>query len=193
MSLSQPPASENQIVLRDLGERTIEGYPGGRRQNHISKSSARRKGFHGAAAVNAKQTRQWIWCHAVNPTVPEAGNQFVVAQVEALQRDQSKIGFDLNPAGRRYQKRSRISGRERRNGCTVLKVPRTHNCIRKWPRRFRGAQRFLHVRTSGRKAQFYSVHACGMPRRRTSLAGNAPVKFLIGIAIKLYSFATAGR
>jgi hypothetical protein len=49
MPLAQPPAVEDEIVLRDLRQRGVERTPCCRRQNDIGEAPARNDRFDGAA------------------------------------------------------------------------------------------------------------------------------------------------
>jgi hypothetical protein len=69
MPFPEAPVPEYQIVLCDLGQRSIKGAAGRERQNDIIEGSARRDNFDRAAATEAKKTRKWNGRHPLHPTV----------------------------------------------------------------------------------------------------------------------------
>ena len=58
MPFSKAPVLEYQLVLGNLGERSLERVAGRRRQNDIVEGSARRDGLYRAAASRAKESRK---------------------------------------------------------------------------------------------------------------------------------------
>jgi len=75
MPFPKPPALEDEIVLSNLGHRSLKSAAGHGRKNDILKSSARRDGLDRAAATNAKETRECARSHPLHPTVLVGQNQ----------------------------------------------------------------------------------------------------------------------
>ena len=69
MPFPEAPAIEYQVVLSNLGERSLKSAAGGGRQDDIVEGSARRDGLDRAAARKAKKTRKWNRRHQLHPTV----------------------------------------------------------------------------------------------------------------------------
>src|ERR1700733_12082337 len=68
MPFPKTPAFEDQIVLRNLGQRGFKSTAGHRRKNDIIKSSARHHGFDRSTARNAKETRECGRPHPLTPS-----------------------------------------------------------------------------------------------------------------------------
>jgi hypothetical protein len=59
MPFPKAPALEYQIVLGNLGQRSLKSAAGRGRQNDVVEGSARRDAFDRAPATSAKKTRKW--------------------------------------------------------------------------------------------------------------------------------------
>ena len=71
MALAEPPAVEDEIVLRHLRQRRVERASRRRRQNDVVEGPARGDRLDGAASGRAEQTGEWNRRHA--STVPPLG------------------------------------------------------------------------------------------------------------------------
>ena len=69
MPFAKAPALEDEIVLRNLGQRSFKSTPRRRRENDIIKTAARRDAFDRAAASNAKEPRKCARAHPLHHPV----------------------------------------------------------------------------------------------------------------------------
>ena len=76
MPFAKAPALEDEIVLRNLGQRGFKRTPRRRRKNDIIKTAARRDAFDRAAASNAKETRKCARAHPLHHPVFIGQNQY---------------------------------------------------------------------------------------------------------------------